>query len=74
MVYEFPRRRAVVVGDKVFLRACHAGEPGTVVREQRGRVTVYWPDMDVSSRHRPESLEVAPVDGPGPNFQPPAAA
>lgn len=25
-------------GDKVYLRACLAGEPGTVIREERGKL------------------------------------
>jgi hypothetical protein len=45
-------------GDKVFLRACRTGEPGTVIRQERGKLTVYWRDMDYWSRHRPESLEL----------------
>ena len=47
-------------GDKVFLRACRAGEPGTVIRQERGKLTVYWPDMDFWNKHRPEALERAP--------------
>jgi hypothetical protein len=47
-------------GDSVYLRACRgAGEPGTVVRAERGRLVVYWADMDYWSRHRPEALEIA---------------
>lgn len=47
------------VGAQVFLRACRAGEPGTVIREERGKYVVYWRDMDFWSRHKAESLEVA---------------
>lgn len=46
-------------GAKVFLRACRAGEPGTVIREQRGKLTVYWPDLDFWSKHTEEALETA---------------
>ncbi len=46
-------------GDKVFLRACRTGEPGTVIRQERGKLTVYWRDMDYWSKHHPESLEIA---------------
>lgn len=49
----------IAAGAKVFLRACRAGEPGTVIREQRGKLTVYWPDLDFWSKHRPEVLEIA---------------
>lgn len=50
-------------GDKVFLKACRAGEPGTVIRAERGKMVVYWRDMDYWSRHRPESLEPADEKG-----------
>ncbi len=50
-------------GDKVFLRACDAGEPGTVIREERGKLTVYWADLDYWSKHQPEALEIAPRNG-----------
>jgi hypothetical protein len=48
------------LGDRVRLRACRdSGEPGTVVRFDHGKLTVYWPDMDWWSRHPPDSLELA---------------
>ena len=47
----------IALGDKVHLRACKAGEPGTVIREDRGKLVVYWRDMDYWSKHRPEALE-----------------
>ena len=50
----------IATGSKVYLRACHTGKPGTVIRQERGRLTVYWPDLDFWSRHKPESLEPAP--------------
>lgn len=50
-------------GNKVYLKACHAGEPGTVIRFERGKCTVYWADMDYWSKHRPEALELAPESG-----------
>jgi hypothetical protein len=47
------------LGDKVRLRACHdSGQPGTVIRFERGKLTVYWGDMDYWSKHRPEALEL----------------
>jgi hypothetical protein len=49
----------IAAGAKVYLIACRAGEPGTVIREQRGKLTVYWPDLDFWSKHRPEALEIA---------------
>jgi hypothetical protein len=27
----------IVVGDKVFLKGCHAGQPGTVIKIERGK-------------------------------------
>lgn len=45
-------------GSRVYLRACRTGEPGTVIRTERGKLTVYWGDLDFWSRHRPEALEV----------------
>lgn len=47
------------VGARVFLRACRHGEPGTAIRRERGRVAVFWPDMDFVSRHKEDSLELA---------------
>jgi hypothetical protein len=48
------------VGAKVYLRAGrNAGEPGTVIRVERGRMVIFWADLDYWSRHRPESLELA---------------
>lgn len=54
----------IPLGSRVWLRACgSAGEPGTVVREERGRLVVYWRDLDFWSRHRPETLIVAEESG-----------
>ena len=52
----------IAIGAKVFLkggRGC--GKPGTVIREERGRLVIFWEDMDFWSRHRPDSLELAEV-------------
>jgi len=49
----------IQLGDRVYLRACFgAGEPGTVVREERGRVVVDWADVDYWSRHQREAVEI----------------
>jgi hypothetical protein len=32
---------------------------GTVIREERGKLTIYWADLDFWSRHQPESLDLA---------------
>jgi hypothetical protein len=49
----------IQLGDKVFLKACRFGLPGTVIRRDHGKFTVFWPDMDHWSRHKPEALELA---------------
>jgi hypothetical protein len=49
----------IVLGSRVFLRACRADASGTVIRFERGRFTVYWPDMDFWSKHQPEALGIA---------------
>ncbi len=52
--------------DRVYLRACSAGEPGTVIRQERAKLT----DLDYRSKHRLEALEIIgvnqtpPHDGP----------
>ena len=43
-------------GDKVFLKASRAEEPGTAICLHRGKVTVYWVGMDYWSRYGPEAL------------------
>jgi hypothetical protein len=50
-------------GDKVFLRACGAGEPGTVIRQERAKLTVYWADLEYWSKHLPEALEIVARPG-----------
>ena len=49
----------IQLGDKVFLRGAKFGAPGTAIRFDHGKLTVYWHDMDFFSRHRPETLELA---------------
>jgi hypothetical protein len=44
------------VGDSVFLRGCRVGKPGRVLRIERGKLVIYWIDLDFLSRHRPASL------------------
>ena len=53
------------VGARVHLRACRAGEPGTVIRAERGKLVVFWSDLDYWSRHKPEALELAPGSASG---------
>jgi hypothetical protein len=52
----------IAIGAKVFLKGGReCGKPGTVIRDERGRLVVFWEDMDFWSRHRPDSLELAEV-------------
>jgi hypothetical protein len=48
--------RMIQVGTKVFLHGSPHGEPGTVIRMERGRAVVLWSDLDFIARHRPASL------------------
>lgn len=47
------------IGAKVLLRHCAFGEPGTVLRIERGKLVVHWHDLDCLARHSPESLMLA---------------
>jgi hypothetical protein len=49
----------IAAGDKVYLKACRAGEPGIVIRRERSKLVVNWSDLGCSSRHKPEALELA---------------
>ncbi len=47
-------------GARVFLRCCSGvGEPGTVIRKERNKLVVNWQDLQMETRHRPETLELA---------------
>jgi|GEM_PF-2196563 hypothetical protein len=52
---------AFAVGDKVFLRDCPYGQPGRVLRQERGKLAVLWADLGPSyiGRHNPASLMLA---------------
>lgn len=49
------------VGARVFLRGCPHGEPGRVLRMERGRVVVLWADLGPTyiGRHKAASLLLA---------------
>ena len=51
----------IAVGSKVYLRACHCGQPGRVLRIERGKLVVLWADLGPTyiGRHRPDSLDLA---------------
>jgi hypothetical protein len=46
------------VGDSVLLRSCRVGQPGRVIRFERGKAIVHWTDIDFIGKHRQESLLV----------------
>jgi hypothetical protein len=54
-------------GDKVYLRNCPTGQPGSVLREERGRIVVDWCDLKFIGRHRAASLVLAEIEGTGSN-------
>jgi hypothetical protein len=47
------------VGDKVRLKACLFGDPGTVLRKERTRLVVYWAELDYIGRHPDMALVIA---------------
>jgi hypothetical protein len=49
-------RPAFSIGDPVFLQACKFGEPGRVIRIERGKLVILWSDLDYIGRHRPDSV------------------
>jgi hypothetical protein len=51
--------RPFAIGAKVRLRHCAFGEPGTVLRNERGKLVILWHDLDYLGRHRRESLMLA---------------
>lgn len=46
------------IGARVQLVNCPHGEPGIVRAFSRGRAEVEWPDLNMTSRHKPERLRV----------------
>jgi hypothetical protein len=50
------QKPSLAVGSRVQLRGSRHGEPGTVLRIERGRVLILWRDLDYIARHRPDSL------------------
>jgi hypothetical protein len=55
------------VGQHVFLRGAPFGEPGRILRIERGKLAVLWADLGPSyiGRHRPDSLMLAEVPTKG---------
>jgi hypothetical protein len=60
----------IPIGSGVYLKSCPTGEPGTVTGEQRGRVLVHWADLNLSGKHRPETLQVISVPPAGKDEHP----
>lgn len=56
------------VGDRVYLKGCPFGKPGRVLRLERGKVAVLWPDLGPTyiGRHRPDALRVTRLAGETP--------
>lgn len=50
---------ALVIGDRVYLRGLRVGEPGRVIRLERGKVVILWKDLDYIGRHSANSLTAA---------------
>lgn len=59
---------AFAVGDRVYLKGCSFGEPGRVLRMERGRVAVLWPNLGPTyiGRHHPDALRVTRLAGKTP--------
>jgi hypothetical protein len=49
------------IGDRVRLRYAPAGDWGTVTALDRSRVQVRWGDLQLTTRHAPESLVVEDI-------------
>jgi hypothetical protein len=47
----------IPIGSKVYLKVCRYGELGTVIRRERVRLVVLWPDLDYIARHHEDSLK-----------------
>jgi len=48
------------IGEPVALRSCLAGEPGVLLRFERGKAIVEWRDLEFIGRHSPASLVAVP--------------
>lgn len=46
----------IQVGSEVYLRSFRHGQPGRVIRIERGRMVVLWGDLDYVARHPERSL------------------
>jgi hypothetical protein len=47
---------SIGIGDKVRLRIAAYGKPGVVVEEANGKCRVRWDDLELSTKHTPDSL------------------
>jgi len=49
----------IPMGSQVWLKGLRGcGAPGTVIKETRGKLVVFWADLDHWSNHHPDSLEL----------------
>lgn len=49
----------LAIGDRVYLRGARFGASGKVMRMERGKAVVSWSDLNLITRHRPETLSLA---------------
>ena len=47
---------AIAIGDRVRLRIAAYGKPGTVVEQLNGWFRVRWDDLELTTKHAPDSL------------------
>jgi hypothetical protein len=47
------------VGARVVMKCCPQAHPGRVTGSRRGKVLVYWDDLNITARHKPDSLLLA---------------
>lgn len=53
------RESGFAIGDRVYLTGARFGAAGKVMRWERGKVVVSWSDLNLITRHRPETLRLA---------------
>jgi hypothetical protein len=60
-VQAMPATEGFAIGDCVYLRGCPHGEPGRVLRIERGKLVVLWADLGPTyiGSHRPASPMLA---------------
>jgi hypothetical protein len=51
----------ISLGSEVLLKGAPPCTPGVVIRVERHRIVIFWPDLDFIGRHEPASLVEAEV-------------